>query len=64
MVIMETHTHAYQVSPPCIVWCASLRGEEVVIGKVPEAIFCSWSSWKRIHMHTKFHLRALYGVQV
>ena len=22
-----------------IVWCASLRSEEVVIGKVPEAIF-------------------------
>ena len=42
-----SNTHAYQVSPPCIVWCASLRSEEVVTGKVPEAIFCQWLSWKR-----------------
>ena len=27
------NTHAYQVSPPCIVWCANLRSEEVVTGK-------------------------------
>ena len=87
------NTHVYQVSPPCIVWCASLRSEEVVIGKsargnflsvvvmetlkytcvpsftsthcmvykfgkwssyrkkVPEAIFCSWLSWKSWNTH-------------
>ena len=27
------NTHAYQVSAPCIAWFASLRSEEVVIGK-------------------------------
>ena len=27
------NTHVYQVSPPCIVWFASLRSEEVVVGK-------------------------------
>ena len=27
------NTHAYQVSPPCIAWFASLRSEEVVTGK-------------------------------
>ena len=27
------NTHAYKVSPPYIAWCASLRSEEVVIGK-------------------------------
>ena len=27
------NTHVYQVSPPRIVWCASLRSEEVVTGK-------------------------------
>ena len=44
MVIMEMlKTHAYQV---CIAWFATLRSEEVVIVKVPEAIFCSWLSWK------------------
>ena len=35
MVIMEMlkyrNIRAYQVSPPCIVWCATLRIEEVVI---------------------------------
>ena len=29
----HSNTHVYQVSPPCIVWFASLRSEEVVIGK-------------------------------
>ena len=27
------NTHAYEVSPPCIVWFESLRSEEVVIKK-------------------------------
>ena len=39
MVVMEMLKYT------CI---ASLRSEEVVIGKVPEAIFCSWSSWKHV----------------
>ena len=43
---------AYQVSLPCIAWFASLRSEEVVIEKVPEAIFCSWLSWKHRNTHT------------
>ena len=52
MVVMENrNTHTYQVSAPCIAWFASLRSEEVVIGKVPEAIFCSWSSWKHWNTH-------------
>ena len=29
----RSNTHAYQVSAPCIAWFASLRSEEVVIGK-------------------------------
>ena len=29
----RSNTHAHQVSPPCIAWFASLRSEEVVIGK-------------------------------
>ena len=28
-----SNTHAYQVSLPCIEWFASLRSEEVIIGK-------------------------------
>ena len=28
-----SNTQTYQVSPPCIAWFASLRSEEVVIGK-------------------------------
>ena len=28
-----SNTHAHQVSRPCIAWFASLRSEEVVIGK-------------------------------
>ena len=62
----RSNTHAYQVSPPCIVWCASLRSEEAVIGKVPEANFfvngCHGNA--QIHMCTKFHLHALHGLQV
>ena len=30
----RSNTHAYQVSAPCIAWFASLRSEEVVIGKI------------------------------
>ena len=42
MVVMEhLNTHAYIVSPPCIVWCASLRSEEVVIGKSARGNFLS-----------------------
>ena len=43
MVVMETlkYTIVYQVSPPCIVWCASLRSEEVVIGKSARGHFLS-----------------------
>ena len=34
------NTHVYQALPPCIVWCASLGGEEVVILKsVPRPFF-------------------------
>ena len=29
----NTEIHAYRVLSPCIVWCESLRSEEVVIGK-------------------------------
>ena len=29
----NTQIHVYQVSAPCIAWFASLRSEEVVIGK-------------------------------
>ena len=47
----RSNTHAYQISPPCIVWCASLRSEEAVIGKVPEAHFCQWLPWKRSNTH-------------
>ena len=31
----------YQVSPPCIAWCASLRSEEVVTGKSVRGNFLS-----------------------
>ena len=61
----RSNTHAHQVSAPCITWFASLRSEEVVMGKVPEAIFVHGRHGNpEIHMHTKFHLHALYGVHI
>ena len=45
----------YQVSAPCIAWFASLRSEDVVIGKSPEGIDgCHGNN--EIHLCTKFHL--------
>ena len=61
----RSNTHAHQVSAPCIAWFASLRSEEVVTGKVPEAIFvnvCHGNA--QIHMRTKFHFHTLHGLQV
>ena len=43
------------------VWFASLGSEEVVMKKVPEAIFvhgCHGNT--ELHVRTKFHLRTLY----
>ena len=37
----RSNTHAYQVSAPCIAWFASLRSEEVVIGKSARGNFLS-----------------------
>ena len=52
-----------QISP---LWFGSLRSEEVVIGKKCLRPFfvngCHENG--EIHMCTKFHLHALYGVQV
>ena len=58
--------HVYQVSLPCIVWFASLRSEEVVLGKkcLRPFFVCGRHGNAEIHMRTKFHLHALYGVQV
>ena len=61
---METLRYTcIQISP---LWFASLRSEEVVIGKkCPRPFFvhgCHGNA--EIHMRTKFHLHALYGVQV
>ena len=56
----------YQVSLPCIAWFASLISEEVVIGKVPEAIFFvnGRHGNAEIHMRNKFRFHALHGLQV
>ena len=57
--------HVYQVSPPCIVWCASLRSEEVVIGKSARGNFLSVVVMETLkNTCKKFHFHALYGVQV
>ena len=60
------NTHEYKVSPPCIVWCASLRGEKVVIGESARGYFhvhgCHGNA--QIHMRTKFHFHTLRGLQV
>ena len=61
---METLRYTcVQISP---LWLASLRSEEVVIGKKCLRPFfvhgCHGNA--EIHMCTKFHLHALYGVQV
>ena len=48
---------------PCIVWCASLRSEEVVIGKSARGHFL-FIAVMEIHMCTKFHLHAHYSSQV
>ena len=56
----------YKVLPPCIVWCASLRGEEVVIGKSvlrPFFVDGRHGNTKK-YLRTKFHLYALYDEQV
>ena len=61
----HSNTHAYQVLAPCIAWFASLRSEEVVIGKSARShFFHDRHGNAEIHMRTKFHLHALYGVQV
>ena len=62
----RSNTYAYQVSAPCIAWFASLRSEEVVIGKSARGHFFVHDRHgnAEIHMRTKFHLHALYGVQV
>ena len=61
----HSNTHVYQVSAPCIAWFASLRSE-VVVGKMCLRPFfvdgCHGNA--EIQMRTKFHLHALYGVQV
>ena len=67
MSVSVTNTYAYQVSRPCITWFASLRSEEVVIGKKKclRPFFVHGRHGNaEIHMRTKFHLHALYGVQV
>ena len=59
------NTHAYLVSLPSIAWFACLRSEEVVIGKVLRPLFLYGRHGNaEIHMCTKFHFRALNGVQV
>ena len=61
----RSNTHAYQVSAPCIAWFASLSSEEVIIGKSARGYFFHDRHGNaEIHIHTKFHLHALYGVQV
>ena len=66
MVVMEMQNlRAYQVSPPCIVWFASLKGEEVVVGKsVRGNFFHGCHGNTEIHLYAKFHLYALHGLQV
>ena len=57
--------HVYQVSPPCIVWCASLSSEVAIGKKCPRPFIVHGRHGNaEIHMCTKFHLHALYGVQV
>ena len=61
------NTHVYQALPPSILWCASLRSEEVYSyrEKCPKTFFVdSRHGNTSIHMRTKFHLHVLYGVQV
>ena len=66
----NNNSHAYQVSPPCIAWYASLRSEEVVeelvIGKKCLRPFFVHGRHgnAEIHMRTNFHLHALHGVQI
>ena len=62
----RSNTHVHQVSAPCIVWCASLRSEEVVIGKKCLRPFFVHGRHgnAEIHMCTKFHLHALHGLLV
>ena len=63
MVVMEIHM--YQVSPPCIVWCASLRSEEIVIGESAGGNFLSMVVMEILnYTSTKFHLHVLCGLQV
>ena len=52
-----------QISP---VWFASLRSEEVVIEKkcLRPSFVDGRHGNAKIHMHNKFNLHALYGVQV
>ena len=60
------NTHVYQALPPSILWCASLRSEEVVIFKSVLTVFFvdgRHGNTKK-YMRTKFHLYALYGEQV
>ena len=61
---METLRYTcVQISP---LWLASLRSEEVVIGKkcLRQFFVHGCHENAEIHMRTKFHLHALYGVQV
>ena len=55
--------HLRTISP---LWFASLRSEEVVTGKKCLRPFFvhGYHGNAEIHMRTKFHLYALYGVQV
>ena len=63
---MHMFFYAYKVSLPCIVWCASFRGEEVVIFKSVLRLFFvdGHHGNTKKYMRTKFHLYALYGEQV
>ena len=59
----RSNTRAYQVSLPYIAWFASLRSEEVVIGK--SAFFVDGCNGNNeIHMRTKFHLHVHHSWQV
>ena len=64
MVVMETLKYTCVpsfTSMHCMV--CKLRSEEVVTGKVPEAIFVNGCHGNaQIHMCTKFHFHASHGL--
>ena len=62
----RSNTHAYQVSAPYIAWFASLRSEEVVIGKkcLRQFFVHGCQGNNEIRMRTKFHLHVHHSWQV